>query len=263
MKSKKQNKESHWITLILAVIVIAILIITFNSWNSKFNLYEQHFSNYTIIEEQENHSIITYNQSIEFTLAPVEEYSINSIVSLISINKLDPICDKNSEEYRNSFGRGYMYPSSFIQEVQASYHCFDMKTTQRITKYHIIDNVNIRQIGDTLKNLDIQRQNITIVVEIENDTKYFTKVKVTKVNETLDLIAVNESGWILGFINLNSDWLNKNTKCINSYCPKGYENLLFTEKCIKFSYWTYKTIEKQRLCNKWIYQDKYIVEEVK
>ncbi len=124
------------------------------------------------------YSFVYYNQSITFTLAPIEEYSVEAIVSLVSLNKIDSFCKEQPEQ------QYYSINPEWLQIDRKNRGCFDERTTQKITNYFVINNSEIRQVGDSLKNLDTKKQDITIIAEIENDTLFYSKINVTKTNET-------------------------------------------------------------------------------
>lgn len=275
---KKQN-NINWMGILIAIfIILAIFGITFylSQNKTKFNIYEKIFTNYTVQEEQENHSFAYYNTSIDFILAPIEDYSVSSIVSLIPLNTFKPICDKNSIKYHDRFCSPYSgchYPEDWIHDIQDAEGCFKSDTTQRIVSYFVINNSNIRQVGDALKNLDTKKQNITIIIEIENNTKYYTEIDVIKTNETEALIRTNLSynTEIILTENvkgkLNKDWLNANASCINSHCPEGFEEGYPGEDCWRCGsicdFFGLDWEQKPKICDKWNYQDKYIIEEIR
>jgi hypothetical protein len=214
--------------------------------------------------------MVNYTQSIVFTLAPIEEYSVNSIVNLIPLHKFNPICDTSSNEYYEEYiscgGFGCNYPQEWISDDLKRNGCFNLDTYQSITNVQVINNSNIRQIGDTLKNLDTKRQDIKILVTITNSTKYITKVNVTKTNETITLIIFNKSE-DKGVSIYDKEFLNKEAQCINSVCPKGYSEGYYAPpgECYHCGYlckfFLLNPQTKGKICNKWQF-DKYIIDEV-
>jgi hypothetical protein len=267
--------DTNIVYLIIIVLFICLLLFLCVSYffsnmsQVKFNVYEKQVSNYTVLEDKENYLMINYTQSIVFTLAPIEEYSVNSIINLIPLHKLNPICDTSSNEYYEKYlscgGVGCFYPQEWISDDLKRNGCFNLDTYQSIINVQVINNSNIRQIGDTLKNLDTKRQDIKILVTITNSTKYITKVNVTKINETIVLIISNVNADVFIF-KLNKDWLNTNATCINSVCPKGYEDGYSGGKCYKCgficnNFYSVQPKIKDKICNKWQF-DKYIIEEV-